>query len=159
MMRITFLLLFSLRIVSCAVHPFPEHAEKQFRELIDHQLPTDQLILTTDRVTYRPGSAVHFWIENKTDQEIWFPDGSFAAEGYRYDTGKAQWEKIDLGIIIGTQKQSILPGKSNLKGIPLWDNIIPGPLRIVIRGSTNAESPGVAGDVYVTYMDIVVRNE
>lgn len=112
LVRIIALLLVHLLIISCSAHPFSESAENQFSQFIGSTVSTDQLILTTDRVTYRPGSAVHFWIENKTDQEIWFPDGSFAAEGYRYDTGKEQWEKIDLGIIRGTQKQSILPGKS-----------------------------------------------
>lgn len=157
-------LLISLPVLlrGCPRRRFDSEAEAAFREMVGPSLNRRALIITTDRQRYKRGETIHFWIENRTGKSLWFPDGEFGVRALGYRENARTWFTIDWGVIDSPSPQPpvmVPQGVSGPYSLPVWKKIQPGPVRLLFVGSTDPNAPGVGGEVYATYVDVIFEEE
>lgn len=155
--------LLSLLLISlegCARGGFDSEAEAAFREMVGPALNRRALIITTDKRQYKRGEDVVFWVENRTQKALWFPDEQFGVRALIYDNSTRTWVTVDLGVFGITPNPVQVP--SGVSG-PYWlgvgRRVQPGYIRLLFVGSTDPNAPGKGGEVYATYVDIVELEE
>lgn len=158
---VVLLLLGLIFLTSCTRELFDQEADDAFSRMVGPNLNRRALIITTDKLRYKRGEDPHFWIENRTGKSLWFPDQQFGVNAFTYDDEAKTWLTVDLGVIPSPFKQPELipPGVSGPFGLSVGARIQPGPVRLLFVGSTDPNAPGVGGEVYATYVDVIFEEE
>jgi len=160
--RLVVILLLLLCASSCAQQgSFVDvEAEARFREMFGSSL-TDELVLATNNRKYHNNEIIDYWVENNTDQTLWFEDQSFGIRSFAYDEAAKQWVQVDLGFRVSEPiAKSIESGGGGVLDFYVLsaDRIaLPedGRIRLVITGHTDLTNP-VLDRIYVGYADVEV---
>jgi len=135
-------------------------AEAKFREMFGSTL-SDELVVLPNQREYHGEEDIVYFVQNRTDETLWFEDQSFGARGFAYDENAEQWVEVDLGFTVGgPMAKPVEPGPPDaLDYYALWIDLIhlpeDGRIRLVITGHTDLRFP-VAHETYVAYADVVV---
>jgi hypothetical protein len=135
-------------------------SEAQFRKLF-HSTITDRLIVCTDKHRYRQNDTIRYWVENTTDQDLWFEDQSFGVQAFAYDEAAEQWMEVDLGFRVSEPMRRAIEsgGGGVLDYYALWVDRIDlpedGKVRLVITGHTDLDISAL-DETYTAYTDIEV---
>lgn len=135
-------------------------AEVRFRELLGSTL-TDKLVIHTDKHRYRHDDGLVYWVENRTDVDLWFEDQSFGLQVLAYDESSKDWLELDPGfhvadprtVLIESGRHAVLdPSGLLLERIDIPED---GKMRLVITGHTDLVIPAL-DETYSGYTDIEV---
>lgn len=156
------ILLPCLCVTSCAVtsQTSDTEAETRFQELFGSTL-TEELVIVTDKRKYHSHDAIVYWVENKTNETIFFRDQSYEVQALAYDAEEKEWIEVDLGFWVGgPTPRAIQPGGGGVLefyGLEVDSIDLPedGKIRLLITGHTDLENP-VLDRIYTAYADIEV---
>ncbi len=119
------------------------------------------MTLRTDGATYRQGDKIVFWVENRTEHDLWFVDDNFGVRGYSYDKSKGGWREVDLGNRIINPQPWMVPAHhlldANLGNLDSDFFQQSGSIRLLVRGCLSSESLDERCADYSAYRDIVVN--
>jgi hypothetical protein len=135
-------------------------SEVRFRELFGSTL-TDKLVVHTDKQRYRHDDSIGYWVENRSDVDLWFEDQSFGVRAFAYDEASDDWVELDLGFRV-KDPRTVLVGSGHgavlgFYHVPVEHVDMPenGKMRLVVTGHTDLEIPAL-DDTYTGYTDIEV---
>jgi hypothetical protein len=135
-------------------------SEVRFRELFGSTL-TDKLVVHTDKQRYRHDDSIGYWVENRTDVDLWFQDQSFGVGAFWYDEASEDWVELDLGFKVKDPRTVLIEsGRGAVLGfyhVPVEHIDLPedGRMRLVITGHTDLAIPAL-DQTYTGYTDIEV---
>jgi hypothetical protein len=115
----------------------------------------------TDKHRYRHDDGLNYWVENRTDVDLWFEDQSFGLRVLAYDESSKDWLELDPGVhVIDPRTVLIESGRHAVLdpfGLLLERIDIPedGKMRLVITGHTDLVIPAL-DETYSGYTDIEV---
>lgn len=119
------------------------------------------MTLRTDRTSYRQRDKIVFWVENRTEHDLWFVDDNFGVRGYTYDKAKGGWREVDLGNRIIDPHPWKLPAHrlldANLGNLDTEFFMGTGTVRLLVQGCLASERLDKQCADYSAYRDIVVN--
>jgi hypothetical protein len=122
------------------------------------------LLLHTDKAQYTHDEVVDMRVENNTGATLYFPDQSFAVEGFRYNKSTRQWEPYQLfGGVGDPREKQVEPGAWLMKDVsyPLDTYLMPiedgetYEIRLLVIGYSEPLEQG-GGVRHGAYTDIEV---
>lgn len=153
----------TLLIAGCTpdAHTNAGAAEAEFERVAD-SAGSSGVTLKSDRSLYRQGDKIVFWVENRTEHDLWFVDDNFGVRGYSHEKATGNWREVDLSNRIINPQPLKLPAHhlldANLGHLDTDFFTQSGSIRLLVQVCLARERLDKPCADYSAYRDIVVNS-